>query len=990
MRKFLFLLLSILLFSQSGFSQNQSKTEKKAIKYFNKAFYEEAMPLIDKLIKTKDKDPYINYMYGVCSVETGNSDPKRTLQRLQFAKDNHIDEEDILYYLARAEQESFHINEAINIYQSLIEKNNIDNEIIKLAKEELTKCQNAKGINTDAIQEIIWKKDANYHTFYKLYDFDQNKYGTILLVPDELGNSNNEIDLAFIPPTKDVIYFSRYDKNTKSKDLFQAPINKNGKYEEPVRLTYFVNGEGDEEFPFLSYDQNVLYFTSTGHKSMGGQDVYKTTYSLSNDWSKPTKLGIKINSSFNDFAFFFLGDQDIAYFASDRFHSDGKISVYKVKLSNAVSENLNNVVIASGKELNMEKNQEEKVPISVKEKATKIIKTKKYATQTVDSAFTKTDILSAKEDNFQEKIIHTRNIEYTKNIEAKDLFNKYLHLCSQTLNENDTTTLLSLKSNINNILKQAELTKYKAAVADTLNRKLKISKTKLHNANEELKSIAGEMQLLLAANKTEEIKDKYTLFKTNFSLADSIPDYSADIRQLSQVGESPTNENLIDMNRFINQKIEIIRLAGIEELLQNTHLQESNSSINELLSLSIASFGKHIEQKKSDDIYLKNDIISFMNKALAKQAKEIEQLKNTGYSYDPITQTETSEDNTDYLPDNTTNDTYETRMTTAGETQETNSESAKPSFITTDDTGIRYRVQLGVFSNDLELSRFSSVPELSKIYLPGKDMIKIFSGNYTDYNEAGKAKQALKPDFPDAFVVAFDEGVKIPLAQAFNKQKEHQITATEQTNNTKPTQVYIPQQNQKVNSTYNTDVKQNNGTLFYLQIGTYSQPKISAQLYNISPLLYEIMPNKLYRYFTGPFATQEEAESAVADIRSKGATSAFVVAYKNGKKIQLDGENPPPSPPKRKILKSNESGISYRIQIGAFSKRKNQVWIKDMQQRTGAEIKVVTLDNGINIYTAGTFSSKEEAANFKQGLIDKGFSGVFVAAFKDGKKIPLK
>ena len=47
-----------------------------------------------------------------------------------------------------------------------------------------------------------------------------------------------------------------------------------------------VNTKYDEDYPYMDADGETLYFSSRGHNSMGGYDMFKTTYDAFNDtWS---------------------------------------------------------------------------------------------------------------------------------------------------------------------------------------------------------------------------------------------------------------------------------------------------------------------------------------------------------------------------------------------------------------------------------------------------------------------------------------------------------------------------------------------------------------------------------------------------------------------------------------------------------------------------------------------------------------------------------
>jgi Tol biopolymer transport system component len=100
----------------------------------------------------------------------------------------------------------------------------------------------------------------------------------------------------------------------------------------PVNIGAEVNTSEDEGGLFLAPDGKTLFFTSKGHNSMGGYDVFKTTLE-NGKWSKPVNLGYPINSVNNDYCFSISVDAQTGYFASDRKGGFGERDVYKVDLS---------------------------------------------------------------------------------------------------------------------------------------------------------------------------------------------------------------------------------------------------------------------------------------------------------------------------------------------------------------------------------------------------------------------------------------------------------------------------------------------------------------------------------------------------------------------------------------------------------------------------------------------------------------------------------
>jgi tetratricopeptide (TPR) repeat protein len=80
-----------------------------------------------------------------------------------------------------------------------------------------------------------------------------------------------------------------------------------------------INSEYNEDAPFIMPDDKTLYFSSFGHQTIGGYDIF---YSVRNDsWSNPVNMGFPINSTDDDIFFYPLRDGEIGY--SARFIPEG-------------------------------------------------------------------------------------------------------------------------------------------------------------------------------------------------------------------------------------------------------------------------------------------------------------------------------------------------------------------------------------------------------------------------------------------------------------------------------------------------------------------------------------------------------------------------------------------------------------------------------------------------------------------------------------------
>ncbi|OGU16635.1 MAG: hypothetical protein A2X61_01100 [Ignavibacteria bacterium GWB2_35_12] len=86
-------------------------------------------------------------------------------------------------------------------------------------------------------------------------------------------------------------------------DLYVSFLNeKTQEWSAPLNMGKEINTKGNEETPYLAYDNKTLYFSSNGYKGEGEQDLY---FSRRPDdswkrWSKPQNLGKGINTKFGE------------------------------------------------------------------------------------------------------------------------------------------------------------------------------------------------------------------------------------------------------------------------------------------------------------------------------------------------------------------------------------------------------------------------------------------------------------------------------------------------------------------------------------------------------------------------------------------------------------------------------------------------------------------------------------------------------------------
>ena len=125
-----------------------------------------------------------------------------------------------------------------------------------------------------------------------------------------------------------------------NRDIWMMKKLPTGAWAKIQPLPTTVNTPYDEESPYLHPDGKTLYFSSKGHNSMGGYDVFKTELLDDGSWSEVTNLGYPVNTTGDDVFYFPSVDGKRAYFSSFRDGGKGEQDIYILTYEKADSRGL--------------------------------------------------------------------------------------------------------------------------------------------------------------------------------------------------------------------------------------------------------------------------------------------------------------------------------------------------------------------------------------------------------------------------------------------------------------------------------------------------------------------------------------------------------------------------------------------------------------------------------------------------------------------------
>ncbi len=186
------------------------------------------------------------------------------------------------------------------------------------------------GISIDGQIILIYKDSIDgsgnlYHTHLK---------GNRWTNPEKLNNNintNGWEPSAFMSADEKKLYFvSDRAGGYGGRDIYVSNKLPTGEWAKATNLGPNINTPFEEDAPFIHPDGKTLYFSSNGHETMGGFDIFSSTSAVTNQWEKPVNIGYPINSPEDDIYLVVSPNKQRAYYSSFKEGGYGEKDIYRI------------------------------------------------------------------------------------------------------------------------------------------------------------------------------------------------------------------------------------------------------------------------------------------------------------------------------------------------------------------------------------------------------------------------------------------------------------------------------------------------------------------------------------------------------------------------------------------------------------------------------------------------------------------------------------
>jgi outer membrane protein OmpA-like peptidoglycan-associated protein/tetratricopeptide (TPR) repeat protein len=185
------------------------------------------------------------------------------------------------------------------------------------------------GLSADGQKFLIYiagKKDQG-----DLYESELK--GEFWTNPDHMNSNINtdyhESSACYSPDGNSVYFVTDKPEGLGDRDIYVSVKDKKGRWGKAVNLGNMINTKYGEEGIFMHPDGKTIYFSSQGHKSMGGYDIFKSVYE-NGRWTEPENLGYPVNTPDDDVFFVISASGKHGYYASFNANGYGEKDIYMI------------------------------------------------------------------------------------------------------------------------------------------------------------------------------------------------------------------------------------------------------------------------------------------------------------------------------------------------------------------------------------------------------------------------------------------------------------------------------------------------------------------------------------------------------------------------------------------------------------------------------------------------------------------------------------
>ena len=201
------------------------------------------------------------------------------------------------------------------------------------------------GLSSDGTELLIYRNDINGSNIFES-KFDGTQWSEPVKLGEPVNSKFDERHASLSSDNSMMFFTSDRPGGYGGMDIYQVRRLPDGSWGLPKNLGPKINTELDEATPVIHPDGKTLFFSSEGHNSMGGLDIFYSHVNPDSTWKDPVNIGYPINTPDDDFFFMPTTTLNKAYYASSKYKDNyGRSDLYEIKYKEPVE---NRLVVVKG------------------------------------------------------------------------------------------------------------------------------------------------------------------------------------------------------------------------------------------------------------------------------------------------------------------------------------------------------------------------------------------------------------------------------------------------------------------------------------------------------------------------------------------------------------------------------------------------------------------------------------------------------------------
>ncbi|PCH93399.1 MAG: hypothetical protein COB85_07190, partial [Bacteroidetes bacterium] len=199
------------------------------------------------------------------------------------------------------------------------------------------------GVSGDGLTILLYR-DIEKGNIY-LSKFEKDKWSR----PKNLKSINTEYhesSACFSHDNKTLYFVSDMPGGYGKGDIYKSSMDDEGNWGKAVNLGATINTEYEEGRVYIHRIGKNLYFSSKGHNSMGGYDIFNSSLDSNGVWSKPVNIGYPINTVDDDISFIVSSSKGTGYYSSIQPQGIGGRDIYMITFLDFIKPRLTDVLEA--------------------------------------------------------------------------------------------------------------------------------------------------------------------------------------------------------------------------------------------------------------------------------------------------------------------------------------------------------------------------------------------------------------------------------------------------------------------------------------------------------------------------------------------------------------------------------------------------------------------------------------------------------------------